>query len=259
MATLDLEEVWMVTKRLSPVSAEELDALAGSLGGALEEGHRAFLTRFGVGSFVGVLRVLAPAAILEQRDLVRKHGVFSAALVKCWTNFSDYFEPADGGRLVPVALSIDGDMLALHLDVPSMFFVFPRARDKIAATDTFEQALAWFSDSGAYWPRSRKPWFESHVGRVEHVITIAGAAHDPHEAVGHLLEELPPDHEGVDSNPCDDLFYRDADAIVQWTGEPGFRLRADESSHEPLLARLVAALERGGWHATTKRQSTPFL
>lgn len=258
MATLDLEQLWIVTKRLSRVPSAELDALATSLGGALDEGHRAFLMRFGAGSFVGVSRVLGPAAVLEQRGRDLQHASFSATHAKCWTNFGDYFGPADGSRLVTLALSIDGDMLVMHLDVPSMFCVFPRARDKIVATDTFAQALGWFSDSGDYWPRSRKPWFESHVGRVEHVLTIAGAAKDPHEAVSHLLEHLPPDHEGVDSNPCDDLFYRDADAIVQWVGA-GFRLRADESSHESFLAQVIAVLERGGWHTTTTRASTPFL
>ncbi len=258
MPALGLDDIWVVTKQLARSTAEETAALALSLGGTLPKSHRAFLERFGAGSFVGVLRVLGPAGILAQRDLMKKHRVFAPEHTNAWPGFSDYVKPGETDQLVPVAVSIDGDMLTVHLGMPDMLFVFPRHRQEIEISEDFAEALGWFSD-GSYWERSKKPWFESHLGRVEHEVEIAGEGGDPYEAISHLLSDLAPDHEGVELNPGNELFYVDGDVVVQWIGDAKFRVRTDEAACDSFLARFTESLARAGWRATATRQKSPFF
>jgi len=258
MPTLTLDSMWVVTKRLARSSMEDTAALAASLGGTLPHSHRAFLERFGAGSFVGVLRVLGPAEILAQRDLVREHRVFAPEHAKVWPDFAGLVNANEAERLVPVAVSIDGDMLTVNLDRPDMLFVFPRHREDIELAEDFTEALGWFSHSGSYWERSKKPWFESHVGRVEHEVHLTGAG-DPYESISHLLDDLPPDHEGVELNPSNELFYVDGDVVVQWIGKSTFRVRTDESACDAFLARFTESLARAGFQATVTRQKHPFF
>ena len=49
------------------------------------------------------------------------------------------------------------------------------------------------------------------------------------------------------ADPSDELFYREADAVVQWRGNARLSVRADESTHAAFLDRLRASLSRGGW------------
>jgi hypothetical protein len=87
-----------------------------------------------------------------------------------WSNFDTLLLPSDRDRLCPIASSMDGDVVYFHLDDPSTLVVTPRHRPQIAVMETFEEALAWFSASGAYWQPAACPWFHSEIDRTEHEI-----------------------------------------------------------------------------------------
>ena len=236
--TLALEAIRVATRKLSRVPAADLDVLAEELGGRLPPAYRAYLERFGRGTFTGVLYVHAPEGVRAMLEEHRQHRTLSYAS-QLWSNFDGLHTPTDRDRLRPIARSMDGDIVYFHLDEPSWLVITPRHRPEISVVESFEEALAWFSASGVYWRPAAAAWFDSEIERTEHEIAFDG---DRIDDVFALLHErraaIAADAEVVDDvhgNP-ELVFVPSADGVIQLFDQ-NLRITADRGA--PWLAAAV--------------------
>lgn len=239
---VDLSSLFVVSSSRTVASEADLVAAERSLGAPFPVAYRHFVRELGAGAFCGVLLVHLPAAIAERQPTLIAGGAFEA-VERFWKNGAEYLSASDSTRLVPLATSLDGDELCMHLDVADFFVVFPRHRDLVAVFETFEDALGWVAFSGAYWPPTRRAWFEPRRTVVSRMIEFPERRVDDVLAV--LAEELAPDADDGGDPPMT-LLYARAGAVVVCDGRR-LHVRVDVGAGAFLdeVARVVAArLER---------------
>jgi hypothetical protein len=173
VAPLDIDGVEVRGGALVPASDAEVDALEDQLGVEFPDGYRAYVTRLGEGTLNDFVRVLPPWRILTEVEVHR--GTMAADWF--WDTGNVPFGQEQATESIPLADTLDGDVIAFHPDDRAQLIVLPRNRDRVYARgpDLLE-AINWMCSGGTIRRFGPARHFEPFDSRVAGRETVAESA-----------------------------------------------------------------------------------
>lgn len=139
-----LDDIYVVSERLVPVSREQIDRARAALKTDFPCGYDEFMLRFGKGDFSGYLRPHDPDRILD--GLVSNREWLGH---NYWDAKDSGFPSGAGANLVLFADTIDSDAFAFLPGKPEVIYVFPRHESRIYRVGrSFLELLNWVANSG---------------------------------------------------------------------------------------------------------------
>ena len=155
---MDISDVYLVTDRLSLVSASACEDAERQLGAPLPAGYADYMSRLGVGVYSGFVRVYPPERIVAEHRDVRER-------------WREYFFWDAGEAVLPkarvlesviIADTLHGDELIAHPSAPDRLLVLPRESDMIFhAGDDVPEAVRWLCESGELTAPIAERYFEA--------------------------------------------------------------------------------------------------
>jgi hypothetical protein len=160
MKLKSLDNIYVVSDKLAPVSQVQLDKARATLDTEFPPGFDEFMLKFGKGEYSGYLRPYDPDSIVSELSSNRE-----SLATDFWTEGDLRLTDAERASLIPFADTIDGDMFAFLPKKPKQIFVLPRQNQELFKTGpTFIHLLNWVTDSGNIVERidlrSFQPWNE---------------------------------------------------------------------------------------------------
>jgi hypothetical protein len=167
MKLKSLDNIYVVSDKLAPISQEQLDHAKATLDTEFPPGFDEFMLKFGQGEYAGYLRPYNPDRIVSQLSSNRE-----SFETDFWTEGELRLTDAERASLIPFGDTIDGDMFAFLPKKPKAIFVLPRQSQKLFKTGpTFIHLLNWVTDSGEIVQpidlKSFQPWNEHASLRME--------------------------------------------------------------------------------------------
>lgn len=273
--SLSLEDIARATTRVEPVDPGSIVALQAELSGSMPPAYAEVIGRFGRSDpsvfgagYCGLLHVLAPADIRTELARARTEPIFAPG--PHWPNARGLFTDDDLAELVPLARSIDAELLAFLPAMPDAIFYFPSPRSAANVDlvgSTLLEALAWYAKRH----RVSQPFHDTGLGRV---LVELEAWDEPAGSVRVLRAGEDPDDEDAErGGPFDTLAHaleaawRDDESgagrrlavpsahamiVVDGRWRPGDRehIRIAHDVDAPTFVEdVLRALERDGWKA----------
>src|SRR5437588_8484514 len=102
-----LDEIYLVSDKLVPVSQDQIDRAQTALGTSFPRGYDEFMLRFGKGDFSGYLRPYDPDRVVAD---LRSNREWLAS--DFWEDGDLRLTPAERSQLITFADTIDSDMFA---------------------------------------------------------------------------------------------------------------------------------------------------
>jgi len=155
--TLDLSAVEIRGGPLNLVSDAEIDGLEERLQCTFPQGYREFMTHLGEGTISNFVRVLPPWRILEYLDEHRglMGGYWS------WESPEVPFGQEDAMASIPLAETLQGDVLVFHPSNPQAIYVLPRHEERLHVLGPgLLEAIAWASTPGRLGDVAPAMYFE---------------------------------------------------------------------------------------------------
>jgi hypothetical protein len=144
MKLKSLDDIYIVSDKLVPVTQEQLDSARAALGTEFPPGFDEFMLKFGKGDYAGYLRPYNPERIVSELSSNRE-----AFATDYWTEGKLRLTDAERAALIPFADTIDSDMFAFLPKKPEQIFVLPRQSQELFKTGpTFIHLLNWAANSG---------------------------------------------------------------------------------------------------------------
>ncbi len=114
-------KVYLVSRRIRPLASSDFLPLKQVLSKP-PNGYIPYLKRYGMGCYCGFLIILSPRQIVDE---LRQYREAMRSLLDGMDSLpsESNFEP---DQLVPIGRSIDGDILVVHPDTPSIIHALPR-------------------------------------------------------------------------------------------------------------------------------------
>jgi hypothetical protein len=181
--------VYLVTKRICPLASSDFLPLKDVLPKP-PKGYFPYLKKFGMGIYCGFLIILSPRQIVDELRQYRE----SIRRLLDGSDSPPSESNLDPDQLVPIGRSIDGDILVVHPDTPSVIHALPRQDNcPYLLPDGFEDVLHWrrlVTRNGEYVQRSDFRFFESFENRgcVE---LHSEQNHDNDELLAWFMRSLP--------------------------------------------------------------------
>jgi hypothetical protein len=193
MTALDLGLVTVVGGQVRPVASAEVEALERDLGTPMPTGYRDYVTRLGAGTLETFVRVLTPARIasglLEHRGLVA--GFWH------WGSGSGDLDQDALASSIPVADTLDGDVVTFVPGAPDRLIVLPRNSDGLVVREEgLLDTIEWILSSGvlvaARKLRQFEPFAEPDTAETSDPFADAGPvpAGSPTDVVHAYLSDL---------------------------------------------------------------------
>jgi len=166
MKLKSLDNIYVVSDKLAPVSQEQLDRAQTTLDTEFPPGFGEFMLKFGMGEYSGYLRPYGPDLIVSELSANRENFV-----TDYWTEGKLRLTDAERAALIPFADTIDGDMFAFLPKKPKQIYVLPRQSQQLFKTGpTFIHLLNWVTESGEIVEpidlKSFQPWNENSSLRM---------------------------------------------------------------------------------------------
>jgi hypothetical protein len=255
-SNVSLEGSYIVSEKLKPISAAEIDALEVWLGSPLPRGYPEWMLRFGFGNYCHSINVLPPERIRstceEHRTVLREY------YEKFWDESLEELPPKDAILGVIFATTDDGDEIYYYPHLDRALFAMPRHDDVVYRLRSgFDDPLDWHS------PRRKKPYvyqpsfryfdpFNSD-GRIVELFTAASFRK---ETLSREIAErfAAAEVRVIAGDNVTHLFLRAIQGQIQLTqshGEPrvGIRIEYDKD-HAAGVEALAADLRAKGFYET---------
>jgi hypothetical protein len=243
------DDIYPVTNRLEPATADQVAAAEAVIGTRFPPGYAEFVTRFGDGSISNWVRVYPPDRVAEEHPEHRRRR----DEYYFWDDGDDILTREHVAASVLLADTYNGDEVIYHPAEPEGLFALPRDDGTIHPLGrTLAEAIDWLCSSGTLTGpiafRSFEPSSEREQRRYE-----AESDGPSFEAVRDALLALRLHDRASDAtegdDKCFDLFVREfggSVTIVEGDGGAIVGLRIDTGAAGPKLERVVAALEQLG-------------
>lgn len=160
-----IDDVFLVSDRLTLVSEEELAAFAVRCGGVLPPGYSEYLTRFGRGDFCNELAVLAPE-VIQGSDFHQKYFQYFEHL---WPEHDNVLRREQAARSVQCGHTYDGWEILFCSDDPTAVYGLRGGLGAIVRIEGgfFDPLACCFFDE-----RPRCLYFKPEGGRVWRTFSI---------------------------------------------------------------------------------------
>lgn len=182
-------KVYLVSRRIRPLASSDFLPLKQVLSKP-PNGYIPYLKRYGMGCYCGFLIILSPRQIVDE---LRQYREAIRSLLDGMDSLpsESNFEP---DQLVPIGRSIDGDILVVHPDTPSIIHALPRQDNcPYLLPDGFGDLLHWHRlvpRRSAYVRRSAFHFFESFENRGS-VEFHSEKDHDNDELLAWFIRRFP--------------------------------------------------------------------
>lgn len=246
---LNLADVELRGGPLVLATHEAVDDLEARLGVRMPGGYREYVTTLGEGMLNALVRVLPPWRILS--DLEEHRGLMAGFWF--WESGEVHFGQEEALESIPIADTLDGDMIVFHPAEAHGLIVLPRDHERLYARgpDLLE-TINWVCSGGVLRSFGPHRDFEPFDSRLE-------AIEPPPAPTASLPEEQPPD---LTRSPREVLlaYFRELRTVEEWAVEKAGgpeALRSDDIpdiDDERFFADLIARSNRV--HA---RYCSPFL
>jgi hypothetical protein len=139
-----IDDIYIVSNKLVPVSPTQFDRARVALGTEFPQGFVQFMLKFGKGDLSGYLRPYDPDRITG--ELASNREWFAKDF---WEDGELRLTPEERANLIPFADTIDSDAFAFLPGAPEKIFVLPRQDNRLFETGpTFLKLLNWVANSG---------------------------------------------------------------------------------------------------------------
>ena len=161
---LDLATVELRGNPLVLATSSQVDDLEARLGVRFPDGYREYVTQLGEGSLNTFVRVLPPWRILSELDEHR--GMMAGFWF--WESGKVAFGQEEAMDSIPIADTLDGDVIVFHPSDPRQLIVLPRNRERLYARgpDLLE-AINWVCSGGVLRRFGPSRYFEPFDSRLE--------------------------------------------------------------------------------------------
>jgi hypothetical protein len=239
------EDIYVVTGRLAPATADQVAAAEAVVGTRLPPGYAEFVTRFGDGAVSNWVRVYPPDRVAEEHPghRGRREEYYF------WDEGADVPTREQVAASVLLADTLNGDEVIYHPAEPRGLFALPQDDETIHPIGrTLAEAIDWLCTSGTLTGPIGFKSFEPAADRVQRRFEAAAdgpafeVVRDALLALG-LHDRANDATEGADK--CFDLFVREfGGSVTIVEGDSGAiaGVRTDAGAAGPKLERVVAAL-----------------
>ena len=167
-ALLDLDTVEVLGGPEVLASDADVDDLESRLGVRFPDGYREYVTRLGEGDLDALIRVFPPWRVLAELDAHRgmMAGFWS------WEAKGASFSQDDAMESIPLADTIDGDMLVFHPEDRTKIIILPRHDEHLVVRgpDLLE-AIDWICSGGTGSTEGGGRTFRPFDSRVQGDVT----------------------------------------------------------------------------------------
>lgn len=164
MRPLDLGAVEIRGGPLVPVTDADVDDAEQRLGTRFPDGYREFVTRLGEGTIRSFVRVLPPRRVLEYLDEHR--GLMAGYWF--WDTPGEPFGQEEAMASIPLAETLQGDVLVFHSSDRQKIYVLPRHEERLHVLGPgLLEAVAWVSAPGALGDVDPELYFEPESSHGE--------------------------------------------------------------------------------------------
>jgi len=258
MKLKSLDDVYVVSDKLAPVSKDQLDRARAALDTEFPPGYDDFMLKFGKGDYSAYLRPYDPGRVVSELSSNRE-----SLATDYWTEGELRLTDAERTTLVPFADTIDGDMFAFLPKKPKQIFVLPRQSQELFKTGpTFIHLLNWAASSGEiaqpFDLKFFQPWNENASLRLN----SPGHPYEVDEMETLFKTIGSPDYQVPGKNPDSiDFFIRKYGAHLNYLlmdGYQQFIVEFDSHSAAQFLPLLTSALAGKGFQITEHNRVNPL-
>lgn len=140
---MNTSDVLIISKRIQPVSLNEINQIEESLGVRLPTGYREFITTFGEGIYCDLFCIFPPQKILNEYEGRRRTWREYAQLFF----YQDREQPLEEAKLydsIILGETIDGDQMVYYPLEPDRLYMLPRHSDVITMVSSdFSDLHIW--------------------------------------------------------------------------------------------------------------------
>jgi hypothetical protein len=160
---LDLSAVEIRGGPLVLASQHEVDELEAALGVRLPDGYREYVTTLGEGSLNVLVRVYPPWRVLSERE---EHQALMAGFWG-WDSGDIPFGQEEAMESIPVADTLDGDVIAFHPLEPNRLIILPRDDERLyARSQGLLEAINWICSGRVLRSFGPQRYFEPFDSRL---------------------------------------------------------------------------------------------
>ena len=161
---LEPDRVELRGSPLVRATQSEVTDLETRLEATFPAGYREYVTQLGEGVLSDLVRVLPPWRVLGELEAHR--GTMAGFWF--WESGDDAFDQAAAMESIPLADTLDGDVIAFHPTAPERIVVLPRHHDRVYVRGPdFLETINWVCSGRVIRSLGPERYFEPFDSRVE--------------------------------------------------------------------------------------------